>query len=138
MIQSLNTREKLQKLSTKEKMKLLKFSHPELLPIVEHFRDSSIQNLRMETLIATNALTKDSENAEAVGATPDGLLYLLTKAMLQTSTALNVCQYLLLKAERSSSDTSKSEFDDDRWDHDENKDDENDDVKNHPVIHRLN
>jgi len=135
-IQSLNTREKLMKLSTKEKLKVLKFSHPELLPIVEHFRDSSIQSLLQETLIATDALTKDKENAEAVGATPDGLSYLLTKAMLQTSTALNVCQYLLLKAEHASSDTGKSEFDD-GFGHDEQKDD-TDDVKNHPVIRRLN
>jgi U3 small nucleolar RNA-associated protein 3 len=136
-IKSFNTREKLLKLSTKEKMKLLKFSHPELLPIVEHFRDSSIHNLLEETHIATNALTKEKENAEAVGATPDGLLYLVTKAMLQTSTALNVCQYLLLKAEHASSETRKSEFDDNDFSLDENKDD-NDDVKNHPVIRRLN
>ena len=39
---------------------------------------------------------------QAVGATTAGLRYLLTKAMLQTSSALNVFQYLLLKAEHAS------------------------------------
>eukprot|EP00560_Eucampia_antarctica_P005376 CAMPEP_0197836210 /NCGR_PEP_ID=MMETSP1437-20131217/28268_1 /TAXON_ID=49252 ORGANISM="Eucampia antarctica, Strain CCMP1452" /NCGR_SAMPLE_ID=MMETSP1437 /ASSEMBLY_ACC=CAM_ASM_001096 /LENGTH=689 /DNA_ID=CAMNT_0043442213 /DNA_START=55 /DNA_END=2124 /DNA_ORIENTATION=+ len=135
-IQSSKTREKLQQLSTKEKIKLLKFSHPELLPIVEHFRDASIQNLLKETLIATNALTKDEDNAQAVGATSDGLLYLLSKAMLQTSTALNVCQYLLLKAEQASAESSNS----DSFDALNTNEDEDDsaDVKNHPVIGRLN
>ena len=62
--QSSRSKESLQKLSRKEKLKLLHFSHPELLPIIEHFRDSSILKLLNETDIATDVLTSDKENAE--------------------------------------------------------------------------
>ena len=72
--------------------------------------------------------------------------------MLQTSTALNVCQYLLLKAEyakSSSSSTSSKEQDKLQDDNDANNNIENDilfddhddnstNIKNHPVIQRLN
>ena len=51
---------------------------------------------------------------QAVGATPAGLRYLLTKCMLQASTALNVALYLLLKDEC------------------------DDDIRHHPVMDRLN
>ena len=50
---------------------------------MEHFRDSSILKLLNETDIATDVLTNDKENAEAIGATPDGLTFLLTKSMLK-------------------------------------------------------
>ena len=62
--QSSRSKESLQKLSRKEKLKLLHFSHPELLPIIEHFRDSSILKLLQETDIAADVLTKDKENAQ--------------------------------------------------------------------------
>ena len=54
--------------------------------------------------------------------------------MLQTSTALNVCQYLLLKAEQVSSKSKQDSKDDE----DDDIMDESYDVKNHPVINRLN
>lgn len=41
-------------------------------------------------------------NQKAVGATPLGKKYLLTKALIQSSTALNLAMFLLLKSEESS------------------------------------
>ena len=66
---------------------------------------------------------------QAIGSTKGGLQYLLTKTMLQTSTALNVCQYLLLKAEMAAS--TSIEEDDFGFDQQENE------ISNHPVIARL-
>jgi U3 small nucleolar RNA-associated protein 3 len=63
-----------------------------------------------------------------VGATNTGLQYLLTKAMIQTATALNVCQYLMIKA-----DLARSALNDE-----DNGFDDEDMIKNHPVISRLN
>lgn len=37
---------------------------------------------------------------KAIGATPSGIQYLVSKALLQSSTALNVAMYLLLKSEQ--------------------------------------
>ena len=39
-------------------------------------------------------------NEQAIGATPAGIQYLVSKALLQSSTALNVAMYLLLKSEQ--------------------------------------
>ena len=64
-----------------------------------------------------------------MGATNTGLQYLLTKAMIQTATALNVCQYLMIKADQASSALN---------DEDANAIDGEDNIKNHPVISRLN
>ena len=63
-----------------------------------------------------------------MGATNTGLQYLLTKAMIQTATALNVCQYLMIKA-----DLARSALNDE-----DNGFDDEDMIKNHPVISRLN
>ena len=56
--------------------------------------------------------------------------------MIETSTALNVCQYLLIKADHTNS-SSKNESNDD---HHENIIDSQDEdfIRNHPVIQRLN
>ncbi len=58
--------------------------------------------------------------------------------MLQTSTALNVCQYLLIKAEYAKSSKDKEDTDH-NVENDILFDDHDDDnIKNHPVIKRLN
>jgi len=128
------TRRNLVGLSKKDKIKLMKRAHPELLPLISHFRDEMIRPCAKETLVVKNALFQDERNIEAVGATPAGLQYLLSKAMLQTSTALNVCQYLLLKAEHAKeASVANSTHDTDMifTSHDEDR------IRNHPVISRL-
>eukprot|EP01083_Nonionella_stella_P102457 291482_1 len=124
-------RRKLSNLSKKEKIKLMSKTHPELLPLVSHFRDNTIQPCADKTLVAVNALLESKDNAEAVGATSNGLKYLLTKAMLQTATALNVCQYLMIKADQAvkASDEDLDDLIDDQ---------QEDNIRNHPVISRLN
>lgn len=61
---------------------------------------------------------------KAVGATPMGLEYLVTKSMLQSSTALNVAMYLLLKM-----DQKKDDF--------LGEDDEGPSIQSHPVMARM-
>eukprot|EP00979_Chaetoceros_neogracilis_P008569 scaffold1904_cov280-Chaetoceros_neogracile.AAC.31 len=122
-------RRKLSKLSKKDKIKLMNKTHPELLPLVSHFRDAAIKPCAEKTSVVVNALLHNEENAEAVGATNTGLQYLLTKAIIQTATALNVCQYLMIKA-----DLARSALNDE----DSNEFDDEDIIKNHPVISRLN
>jgi len=61
---------------------------------------------------------------KAVGATPMGLEYLVTKSMLQSSTALNVAMYLLLKMEQKRDDFL-------------GEDDEGPSIQSHPVMARL-
>mmetsp|Transcript_6003 Transcript_6003/g.9014 ORF Transcript_6003/g.9014 Transcript_6003/m.9014 type:complete len:725 (+) Transcript_6003:118-2292(+) len=139
----------LSKLSKREKIKLMQKTHPELLPLITHFREEFIRPCADETLVVTNAMFQSKENAEAIGATKAGLQYLVTKAMLQTSTALNVCQYLLIKAEKAklSSNSNNTSADGDGDDNDSSNnfndsffiDDQNENnIKNHPVIARLN
>lgn len=75
---------------------------------------------------------------QAVGSTPAGLQYLITKSMLQASKALNLSLYLLLKADQASpiSDAPAPIL--------ENNDnlflvdDDANDIQNHPVMDRLN
>jgi len=116
-IRSAKRSEPLSKLSKKHKLKLLKAHHPELVPLVRHF-SNPMRELNDTTLVAAGALFKNGvakgvREAKAVGATPVGLRYLITKCMLQASTALNVALYLLLK-------------------------DDCDDIRHHPVMDRLN
>jgi len=128
------TKRNLAALSKKDKIKLMKRAHPELLPLISHFRDEMIRPCANETLVVKNALFQDERNIEAVGATPAGLQYLLSKAMLQTSTALNVCQYLLLKAEHAKEASNANSVHDTDiifTSHDEDR------IRNHPVISRL-
>jgi len=42
--------------------------------------------------------------SKAIGATPAGIQYLVSKALLQSSTALNVAMYLLLKSEQTTNE----------------------------------
>mmetsp|Transcript_17874 Transcript_17874/g.25209 ORF Transcript_17874/g.25209 Transcript_17874/m.25209 type:complete len:506 (+) Transcript_17874:786-2303(+) len=92
------------KLSRSDKRRLLKSHHPELLPLMSHFSEV-IQEWDGKTRVVASALLDgdDKETPEAVGATPMGLQYLVTKSALQTSVALNVAMYLLLKSEQESS-----------------------------------
>ena len=80
-------------------------------------------------------------HVQAVGTTPAGLQYLITKSMLQASKALNLSLYLLLKADQASSKKKNA--------HSLGmtsmsassllmEDDNNDDIRNHPVMDRLN
>lgn len=131
----------LSRLSKKEKIKLMQKNHPELLPLVTHFREEFIRPCADETLVVANAMFQNNNNAEAVGATKEGLKYLITKAMIETSTALNVCQYLMIKAENAdTSSKDKTDDNDDETHHNSNliDDQEEDDIRNHPVINRLN
>jgi U3 small nucleolar RNA-associated protein 3 len=135
-------RKALSSLSNKDKVKLLKKNHPELLPLVTHFREASIRPCAEETLLVSDLLFQNKDNAKSVGATTAGLQYLLTKAMLQTSVALNVCQYLLLKTE-SISNIIGNNINESDGVYNSNDgiiidDDEQDMIRNHPVIARLN
>jgi len=84
------------KLSKKETRKLLDKQYPELLPMVSYFSDI-VKDLKDRTQVATTVLMAGDGNAESVGATVKGQQYLLTKAMIQKSIALNSVMYLLLR-----------------------------------------
>ena len=56
-IKSSKSSKQMSKLSRKEKIKMIKANHPELLPIVQHFRDP-VQELQVTT-VATGALLKN-------------------------------------------------------------------------------
>ena len=58
---SKNTKQ-ISKLSKKDKMKLLKANHPELLPLVQHF-SGSVQDLVDSTMVAGGALLKNGAKA---------------------------------------------------------------------------
>ena len=58
---SKNTKQ-MSKLSKKEKIKLLKANHPELLPLVQHF-SGSVQDLVDSTMVASGALLKNGAKA---------------------------------------------------------------------------
>jgi len=72
---------------------------------------------------------------QAVGATPAGLQYLITKSMLQASKALNLSLYLLLKSDQASKKNDVNNIASSLMDDDE---DNADDIRNHPVMERLN
>jgi U3 small nucleolar RNA-associated protein 3 len=57
-------RRKLTKLSKGEKVKLMSKNHPELIPLISHFREGAIRPCAEETLVVLNALTQDPSNAE--------------------------------------------------------------------------
>jgi U3 small nucleolar RNA-associated protein 3 len=57
-------RRKLNKLSKSEKVKLMSKNHPELIPLISHFREEFIRPCAKETLVVLNALTQDPSNAE--------------------------------------------------------------------------
>jgi hypothetical protein len=57
-------RRKLSKLSKKDKIKLMNKTHPELLPLVSHFRDAAIKPCAEKTSVVVNALLHNEENAE--------------------------------------------------------------------------
>jgi len=84
------------KLSKKESRKLLDKQYPELLPMVSYFSDV-VKDLKERTDVATKALMEGEGTAESVGATIKGQQYLLTKAMIQKSIALNSVMYILLR-----------------------------------------
>ncbi len=60
--------------------------------------------------------------------------------MIETSTALNVCQYLLIKAEHARTSGEETNHNDDENSNNILRDDnlDEDNIKNHPVITRLN
>lgn len=84
------------KLSKIEIRKLLNKQYPELLPMTSYFSDI-VKDLNDRTEIAKDLLMESEETAESVGATLKGRQYLLTKAMIQKSIALNSIMYLLLR-----------------------------------------
>ena len=57
-------RARITKLSKSERLKLIRSSHPELLPLLEHFRDGAIANLAEETEVLCDALLADPKGAE--------------------------------------------------------------------------
>jgi hypothetical protein len=57
-------RRKLSQLSKKEQLKLLSKSHPELLPLVSHFRDEFIRPCTKKILPVVNALMENEDNAK--------------------------------------------------------------------------
>mmetsp|Transcript_12627 Transcript_12627/g.23678 ORF Transcript_12627/g.23678 Transcript_12627/m.23678 type:complete len:696 (-) Transcript_12627:47-2134(-) len=127
-------RRKLSQLSKKDQIKLMSKTHPELLPLVSHFRDEFIGPCTEKILPVVNALTENEENAEAVGSTSYGLQYIITKAMIQASAALNVCQYLMIKAKHAASSMDEGTNEDNIL----GIQDDEDNIKNHTVIQRLN
>lgn len=56
-------RRKLSTLSKREKMKLMTRNHPELLPLISHFRDEVIRPCAEKTSVVVNCL-QNNENAE--------------------------------------------------------------------------
>lgn len=83
-------------------------------------------------LASNNSLTHPHpflKYTQDVGATDKGLEYLLTKSLLQTSTALNVASYLLLKAEQAAKEKDVDDFVMDG--------DVGSEIKSHPVMTRL-
>jgi len=63
-------RRKLSKLSKKDKIKLMNKTHPELLPLVSHFRDGAIRPCAEKTSVVVNALLHSGENAEVSDFVP--------------------------------------------------------------------
>ena len=61
-IQASKNIKQISKLSKKDKMKLLKANHPELLPLVQHF-SGSVQDLVDSTMVAGGALLKNGAKA---------------------------------------------------------------------------
>lgn len=61
-IRSIKNTKHISKLSKKDKMKLLKANHPELLPLVQHF-SGSVQDLVDSTMVAGGALLKNGAKA---------------------------------------------------------------------------
>jgi U3 small nucleolar RNA-associated protein 3 len=61
-IQSIKNTKQISKLSKKDKIKLLKANHPELLPLVQHF-SGSVQDLVDSTMVAGGALLKNGAKA---------------------------------------------------------------------------
>ncbi|KAG7362773.1 Sas10 C-terminal domain containing protein [Nitzschia inconspicua] len=116
--ESMATSRDISKLSRNEARKLLQKQHPEILPMLSYFADVA-NDLRDRTDVAVYALMKGDGTAESVGTTIQGQQYLLTKAMLQKSTALNAVVYLLLKS------TSTAD------------EDGNDSISAHPVTDQL-
>lgn len=57
-IQSVKSSKRLSKLSKKEKLKLFRANHPELLPLVQHFAEP-IRELEETTMVAAGTLLKD-------------------------------------------------------------------------------
>ena len=57
-------RAKLTKMSKSERLRLIRSSHPELLPLLQHFRDGAISNLAEETEVLCDALLADPKGAE--------------------------------------------------------------------------
>lgn len=95
----------------------------------------------MELTILNLSVPQKNIRVQAVGTTPAGLQYLITKSMLQASKALNLSLYLLLKADQASSKKKNA--------HNLGmtsmsasslmmEEDNNDDIRNHPVMDRLN
>ena len=76
------------------------------------------------SVLTTSALLYVLYSTKLVGATPKGIDYLLTKSLLQTSSALNMAIYLLLKAENAATN-------------EEDKADRDDSLRSHPVLNSL-
>jgi U3 small nucleolar RNA-associated protein 3 len=74
----------------------------------------------------------DCTTKQAVGATPAGIQYIITKTMLEASKALNLSLYLLLKSDQASTN------EDDAGVPLVMEVDSGDNIRNHPVMHRLN
>jgi len=79
-------------------------------------------------VLLESIFSKNGTFSEDLGTTKKGLEYLLTKSLVQTSTALNVSSYLLLKAEQIS---KKRDYTDTI------NDEVVTDIKSHPVMARL-
>ncbi|KAL7555564.1 hypothetical protein ACA910_013040 [Epithemia clementina (nom. ined.)] len=88
-----------------EQRTFLQEHHPEFLPLVTHFTDV-IQDFEERTDVVVQAFYESpkrsadpsTSTAKEVGATPEGERYLLSRALLQSSAALNLTIYLLLKS----------------------------------------
>jgi U3 small nucleolar RNA-associated protein 3 len=55
---------KMDQMSTREIRRLLQKQHPELIPLVEHFRDSFIRPCAEETLVVQNALLQHKDSLQ--------------------------------------------------------------------------
>eukprot|EP00522_Entomoneis_paludosa_P007049 CAMPEP_0172445056 /NCGR_PEP_ID=MMETSP1065-20121228/5027_1 /TAXON_ID=265537 /ORGANISM="Amphiprora paludosa, Strain CCMP125" /LENGTH=691 /DNA_ID=CAMNT_0013195849 /DNA_START=26 /DNA_END=2101 /DNA_ORIENTATION=+ len=94
-------------LTGREQTNYLQQNYAEFLPLVSHFSDV-VQDFDKTTNVVVKALyetangdspTTMTDNAKAVGATPAGEEYLLSRALIQSSSALNLAMYMLLQSE---------------------------------------
>ena len=111
-------------LTERDKLRILSRQSPELLPLLQHAVTNILDDFQKRTLKVTEQLIANPEQAQEVGATPNGIKFIKMKQIMQAAALLNICSYLLLKCENEQKAVEGQ--------------DNQDALKSHPVISRLN